>query len=60
VSEPSGFRDGTSLWTVAVARAKTTGTLGGVASTTVLRGFGFDRLWARPRAESGVGASLRA
>lgn len=47
MSDPDGYRDGTALWTAAVARAKTTATQRGVEPATVLRGFIFDRFLAR-------------
>lgn len=47
MSDPDGYRDGTALWTAAVARAKTTATQRGVEPASVLRGFVFDRFLAR-------------
>ncbi len=47
MSESDGYRDGTALWSAAVARARTTAEQRGVESASVLRGFVFDRFLAR-------------
>lgn len=45
--DSDGYRDGTALWSAAVARARMTAKQRGVESASVLRGFVFDRFLAR-------------